>query len=57
MPDQDSSSYPSLSRIRCAAERLAGKTLAAGKRIGLIVCGSNIDAGRYSELLERGRRS
>jgi len=27
----------------------------AGKRIGLIVCGSNIDSARYSELLERGR--
>jgi threonine dehydratase len=26
-----------------------------GKRIGLIVCGSNIDAVRYAELLERGR--
>jgi threonine dehydratase len=28
-----------------------------GKRIGLIICGSNIDSARYSELLERGRRS
>ena len=27
----------------------------AGKRIGLIICGSNIDSARYSELLERGR--
>jgi threonine dehydratase len=27
-----------------------------GKRIGLIICGSNIDAARYAELLERGRR-
>lgn len=26
-----------------------------GKRIGLIVCGSNIDTVRYAELLERGR--
>jgi threonine dehydratase len=26
------------------------------KRIGLIVCGTNIDSARYSELLERGRR-
>jgi threonine dehydratase len=29
----------------------------AGKRIGLIICGSNIDAARYAELLERGRRN
>jgi len=28
-----------------------------GKRIGLIICGSNIDAARYAELLERGRRN
>jgi threonine dehydratase len=27
----------------------------AGKRTGLIVCGSNIDSARYAELLERGR--
>jgi threonine dehydratase len=27
----------------------------AGKRIGLIVCGSNIDPRRYCELLERGQ--
>ena len=27
----------------------------AGKRVGLIVCGANIDAPRFSELLERGR--
>jgi threonine dehydratase len=26
----------------------------AGKRIGLIICGSNIDSARYCELLERG---
>lgn len=29
---------------------------AAGKRIGLIICGSNIDSRRYTELLERGRQ-
>jgi threonine dehydratase len=27
----------------------------AGRKIGLIVCGSNIDSARYAELLERGR--
>jgi threonine dehydratase len=27
----------------------------AGQRIGLIICGTNIDSARYSELLERGR--
>ena len=26
-----------------------------GKKVGLIVCGANIDAGRYSELLARGQ--
>jgi threonine dehydratase len=29
----------------------------AGKRIGLIICGSNIDSARYAELLERGRQT
>jgi threonine dehydratase len=28
-----------------------------GKRVGLVVCGSNIDAARYAELLDRGRDS
>ncbi len=26
-----------------------------GKRIGLIVCGSNIDSTRFTELLDRGK--
>jgi threonine dehydratase len=29
----------------------------SGKRVGLIVCGSNIDSLRFGELLERGRRA
>lgn len=29
----------------------------AGKRVALIVCGSNVDSGRYAELLERGMQS
>jgi threonine dehydratase len=27
----------------------------AGKRVGLVICGANIDAPRYAEYLERGR--
>lgn len=59
------SAYYLFERMKLAVEPAGAATTAgllgplatrlAGKRVGLVVCGANIDAPRFSEYLERGR--